>query len=63
MRLGASGELVGDGSMASVLPSDSGSLAGWGRDNVVQDLWEWFTFLDKRERIAVVAIEDAVSSD
>jgi hypothetical protein len=48
--------------MASVLPPDSGSLVGWSRDNVIQDLWDWFSMLDKRERVAVTAIEDAVSA-
>ena len=45
---------------ASVLPTDSGSLVGWSRNNVIQDLWDWFSMLDKRERVAVIAIEDAV---
>ena len=45
-----------------VLPPDSGSLVGWSRDNVIQDLWDWFSMLDKRERVAVTAIEDAVSA-
>lgn len=39
---------------------DYAQVHGWHRNNVVMDLWDWFSCLTPRQRVAMSAIEDPV---
>ena len=42
---------------AAVAPARP-STGGWRHDDVLRDLWAWFSSLSTRERVEVMAIED-----
>ena len=53
--LGAPG---GGSTTRAVLPPDVGTGCGWHRNDVIRDLWDWFSSLDTRDRVEMIAIED-----
>ena len=42
----------------SMLPPDVGTGCGWHRNDVIRDLWAWFSSLNTRDRVEMIAIED-----
>ena len=42
----------------SMLPPDVGTGCGWPKDDVIRDLWAWFSSLSARDRVEMIAIED-----
>ena len=54
--LGAPGG--GSPTTRALLPPDVGTGCGWHRNDVIRDLWAWFSSLDTRDRVEMIAIED-----